>query len=109
MRSGDFGDLTVPPGLIEDEKRRWPWQDLSAAWGTVAASGQAGEDKDGHGRSFAVLEAAGALDGALPRDFALMLVPVLAGIGLGVGCFHALSSTTVTRSVLTLVTASGLA
>jgi len=26
MCSRDFGDLAVPPGLIADEKRRWPWQ-----------------------------------------------------------------------------------
>jgi hypothetical protein len=31
------------------------------------------------------------------------------GLGIGVACFHAFSSATITRSVLALVTASGLA
>jgi uncharacterized protein len=46
---------------------------------------------------------------SLARDLALMLAPVLAGVGIGVACFHAFSSATITRSVLALVTASGLA
>jgi uncharacterized protein YjiS (DUF1127 family) len=25
----DFGDLSVPPGLVRDELRRWPWQEHS--------------------------------------------------------------------------------
>ena len=59
--------------------------------------------------SFAALATAGALDGRCPRDLALMLAPVLAGVGIGVACFHAFSSAIITRSVLALVTASGLA
>ncbi|HMD66693.1 MAG TPA: hypothetical protein VKG22_08615 [Stellaceae bacterium] len=46
---------------------------------------------------------------ALLRDFVLILVPVLAGVGIGGACFHAFSSATITRSVLAFVTASGLA
>jgi len=45
----------------------------------------------------------------LLRDFVLILVPVLAGVGIGGACFHAFSSATITRSVLAFVTASGLA
>jgi uncharacterized protein YjiS (DUF1127 family) len=25
MRARDFGDLAVPPSLVTDELRRWPW------------------------------------------------------------------------------------
>jgi hypothetical protein len=38
MRHRDFGDLAVSPGLIEDEKRRWPWQELSSEWSTVTSA-----------------------------------------------------------------------
>ena len=37
MRRRDFGDLAVPPGLILDEVRRWPWQEASPQWDGVAA------------------------------------------------------------------------
>ena len=33
MRSRDFGDLAVPPSLVIDELRRWPWQKSSPLWG----------------------------------------------------------------------------
>ena len=59
--------------------------------------------------SLLALGAWGALDWSLPRDYALVLIPLLAGIGTGVACFHAASSTLVTRAALCVVTASGVA
>jgi uncharacterized protein YjiS (DUF1127 family) len=45
MRACDFGDLAVPPGLIEDEKRRWPWQAWSAAWSGIVGPRHGGADQ----------------------------------------------------------------
>ena len=42
MRSRDFGDLAVPPGLIIEELRRWPWQKSSPLWGQ-ALHGRCGD------------------------------------------------------------------
>jgi uncharacterized protein YjiS (DUF1127 family) len=36
MSPRDFGDLAVPPSLVRDELRRWPWQDQSREWGQLA-------------------------------------------------------------------------
>jgi uncharacterized protein YjiS (DUF1127 family) len=36
MSPRDFGDLAVPPSLVRDELRRWPWQPRSAEWGELA-------------------------------------------------------------------------
>jgi uncharacterized protein YjiS (DUF1127 family) len=36
MCAHDFGDLAVPPGLIRDETRRWPWQKASPRWTEIA-------------------------------------------------------------------------
>lgn len=38
MASRDFGDLAVPPGLIREELRRWPWQARSQVWNALAAA-----------------------------------------------------------------------
>lgn len=35
MRARDFGDLPVPPDLIREETRRWPWQKPSPQWGQI--------------------------------------------------------------------------
>jgi uncharacterized protein YjiS (DUF1127 family) len=52
MRSRDFGDLAVSPGLIEDEKRRWPWQEWSSQWSAVTLPRHAGEgEKEGDATS----------------------------------------------------------
>lgn len=59
--------------------------------------------------SLAALGASGALDWSLLRDYALVLLPLLAGIGAGVAWFRAASSRLATRAALCLVTASGLA
>ena len=32
MGKRDFGDLAVPPSLVRDEFRRWPWQKSSPQW-----------------------------------------------------------------------------
>jgi uncharacterized protein YjiS (DUF1127 family) len=32
MSAHDFGDIAVPPSLLRDEARRWPWQRPSAQW-----------------------------------------------------------------------------
>ena len=37
MSRRDFGDIFVPPGLIDDEARRWPWQSASEGWGALRA------------------------------------------------------------------------
>jgi uncharacterized protein YjiS (DUF1127 family) len=36
MSPRDFGDLAVPPSLVRDELRRWPWQRQSVEWGELA-------------------------------------------------------------------------
>ena len=51
----------------------------------------------------------GHLAASVPGDYARMLVPLLIGIACGVAFFHAMSSTVVTRIVMSLVTVSGLA
>lgn len=35
MSPRDFGDLPVAPGIIFDECRRWPWQNVSPQWRTI--------------------------------------------------------------------------
>ena len=37
MRARDFGDLAVPPSLVVEELRRWPWQKPNSQWGEVVA------------------------------------------------------------------------
>jgi uncharacterized protein YjiS (DUF1127 family) len=39
MRPGDFGDLAVPPSLVVDEIRKWPWQKVSPQWGENRPAG----------------------------------------------------------------------
>ena len=51
----------------------------------------------------------GHMTASVPVDYARMLVPLLTGIGCGVAFFHAMESTIVTRIVMSLVAASGLA
>jgi uncharacterized protein YjiS (DUF1127 family) len=36
MSARDFGDLAIPPGLLRDELRRWPWQACSPEWRETA-------------------------------------------------------------------------
>jgi uncharacterized protein YjiS (DUF1127 family) len=38
MRERDFGDIIVPPGLIVEEARRWPWQRFSIGWSAMSAA-----------------------------------------------------------------------
>lgn len=59
--------------------------------------------------SFVSLAVVGSLGGSLLNDYTIVLLPLLVGIGGGVACFHFFSSELVTRSVLSLVTLSGLA
>ena len=59
--------------------------------------------------SFAALATGGALDRSLPHQYLMMLVPLLAGVGIGVACFHVVSTRAATQAVLILVTVSGLA
>ena len=59
--------------------------------------------------SLLALGAWGALDWSLPRDYALLLAPLLAGVAAGVACFRIASSTLVTRAALWVATVSGLA
>ncbi|HEY1432043.1 MAG TPA: hypothetical protein VGF39_10520 [Stellaceae bacterium] len=47
MRGRDFGDLAVPPSLVVDEIRRWPWQKSSPQWSEVGAKHQGGDPGDG--------------------------------------------------------------
>ena len=32
----DFGDIAVPPGLIREERARWPWQAMSPGWAAIS-------------------------------------------------------------------------
>jgi uncharacterized protein YjiS (DUF1127 family) len=36
MSGQDFGDLAIPPSLVTEEVRRWPWQKSSPQWSEVA-------------------------------------------------------------------------
>jgi hypothetical protein len=47
MRGRDFGDLAIPTGLIEDERRRWPWQEWSSEWSVIALSRKALDNREG--------------------------------------------------------------
>lgn len=59
--------------------------------------------------SLTSLTAWGSLGGELLDDYAVILVPLLIGVGCGVSCFHFFSSVIVTRAVLSIVTLSGVA
>jgi len=59
--------------------------------------------------SIASLTVWGSVDGSLLNDYAVVVIPLLAGVCGGVACFHSFSSAIVTRAVLSLVTLSGLA
>lgn len=37
MSARDFRDLKVPPSLVADELRRWPWQKPTPQWRTVGS------------------------------------------------------------------------
>jgi len=50
MRARDFGDLAVPPSLVIEELRRWPWQKPNSQWGEVAAGPHSCSAKDGSDR-----------------------------------------------------------
>jgi uncharacterized protein YjiS (DUF1127 family) len=47
LRGRDFGDLAVPPSLVVDEVRRWPWQKSSPQWSEVGAKHQGGDPGNG--------------------------------------------------------------
>ena len=47
MRARDFGDLAVPPSLVIEELRRWPWQKPNSQWGEVAAGRRSCNAEDG--------------------------------------------------------------
>jgi uncharacterized protein YjiS (DUF1127 family) len=47
MRARDFGDLAVPPSLVIEELRRWPWQKPNSQWGEVAAGRPSCNAEDG--------------------------------------------------------------
>jgi uncharacterized protein YjiS (DUF1127 family) len=42
MRPRDFGDLAVPPGLVVDEVRKWPWQQSGPNWGEIRSADSRG-------------------------------------------------------------------
>jgi uncharacterized protein YjiS (DUF1127 family) len=44
MSARDLRDLKVPPGLVTRELRRWPWQEPSRQWRTVAAKWSAANE-----------------------------------------------------------------
>lgn len=52
MSARDFRDLKVPPGLVAEELRRWPWQGPSPQWRAVGSKWSAvnrdGFDDLGH-------------------------------------------------------------
>ncbi|HXO01628.1 MAG TPA: hypothetical protein VN900_06190 [Stellaceae bacterium] len=47
MGRRDFGDLTVPPSLVADEVRRWPWQKPSLQWGQIETRSRRGDEGQG--------------------------------------------------------------
>ena len=36
MSHRDFGDLVVPPGLVREETRQWPWRGWNQGWDAIA-------------------------------------------------------------------------
>lgn len=40
----DFGDLALPPSLVRDELRRWPWQKPSPQWAEIGVRSRSGPD-----------------------------------------------------------------
>jgi hypothetical protein len=42
MSARDFGDRKVPPSLVADELRRWPWKEPSPQWRAAASRWSAG-------------------------------------------------------------------
>lgn len=44
MSPRDFGDLAVPPSLLKEELRRWPWQKPSQQWSQIKANRGAQKD-----------------------------------------------------------------
>jgi uncharacterized protein len=59
--------------------------------------------------SLASLTLWGSLNGSLLNHYAVVLAPLLLGVGVGVACFHLCSSAIVTRAVLSLVSLTGIA
>jgi uncharacterized membrane protein YfcA len=59
--------------------------------------------------SITSLTALGSLGRPPLNDYAVVLLPLLIGVGGGVACFHLFPSAIVTRAVLLFVTLSGLA
>ena len=45
----DFGDLTIPRSLVNEEIRRWPWQKSSQQWSQVTE--KRGDPYDGGDRT----------------------------------------------------------
>jgi uncharacterized membrane protein YfcA len=58
--------------------------------------------------SLLALRFSGALDQLLVRQYLYFLLPLLAGVGIGVVCFHAVSSSAATRLVMSVVAVSGI-
>jgi uncharacterized membrane protein YfcA len=58
--------------------------------------------------SLASLSAQGMLDARFLHEYFLFVVPLLAGICIGVAAFHKMSSSTTTRAVMSITAASGL-
>jgi hypothetical protein len=57
--------------------------------------------------SLLALRFSGALDQLLVRQYLCFLLPLLAGVGIGVVGFHAVSSSAATRLVMFVVAVSG--
>ena len=51
----------------------------------------------------------GAFDRLLARQYVYFLLPLLAGVAIGVACFRAVSSSAMTRLVMSVVAVSGIA
>jgi hypothetical protein len=58
--------------------------------------------------SLLALRFSGALDQLLVRHYLYFLLPLLGGVGIGVVCFHAVSSSAAARLVMSVVTVSGI-
>ena len=51
----------------------------------------------------------GGIDRTVGFNFALFVIPVLVGVGLGVACFNRMSNATATRAVMGITAITGLA
>jgi hypothetical protein len=77
LSSLDFGDLAVPPGLIREELRRWPWQAWSQGWNALPAAASRPPRTEAKATNTGALQSIGQTD-----NFAIAVLFSLIGLNL---------------------------